>query len=190
MNQQEYLSALRAELDKRKVPRVQEIMADYHEHFTDALKTGKTEMQVVEKLGAPDLIAKAYETESIINHAKENSKDVPVGLVISSLGRVLILAPFNFIFMFIPAVVLFAMLAAGWSVAGGLGAAGFGILAFIPGTTAAAGTIWATIALLFAGMGTVGLAAMGVVVMFVITRGVATAVVSYLQWNLKFILQK
>jgi uncharacterized membrane protein len=44
--------------------------------------------------------------------------------------------------------------------------------------------------LLFAGMGTVGLAAMGVVVMFVITRGVATAVVSYLQWNLKFILQK
>ncbi|MBC7371321.1 MAG: DUF1700 domain-containing protein [Bdellovibrionaceae bacterium] len=190
MNQQEYMTSLKSELAQRNVPNIQDIVADYEEHFTHALKSGKSEDQVIDKLGAPDLIAKAYETESKINQAKVASKEVPVGLVLASLGRVLILAPFNFIFMFIPAIIIFTMIAAGWSVAGGIGAAGFAMLAIVPAAAAVAGTFWASVAALFMGFGTIGMAGIGVLIMYFVTKGIAMGVVSYVQWNLKFILQK
>lgn len=190
MNQLEYMTALKNELAQRGVPNIQDIFADYEEHFSHALKSGKSESQIIDKLGSPDLIAKAYETESKINQARQTTKEVPVGLVLSSLGRVLILAPFNFIFMFIPAIVIFSLVAAGWSVAGGLGAAGFAMLAIVPASTAVAGTFWASIAALFMGFGTIGMAGIGVLIMYFVTKGIVMGVVSYVQWNLKFILQK
>jgi uncharacterized membrane protein len=190
MTQQDYLSSLRRELEQRKVPRIQEIMADYEEHFTHALKSGKNESEVVDKLGAPALIARAYETESMLNEAKASSRGVDWGLIMSSLGRIIILAPFNFIFMFIPAVILFSLIMAGWSVAGAFGAVALGILSAIPAVTMSAGTVWALVATVFASLGVLGLAAIGVLIMYLITKSVAIGVLSYLQWNLKFVLAK
>lgn len=190
MNKQEYITSLKDELAQRNVPNIVDIIADYEEHFTHALKSGKSEEQVIEKLGAPDLIAKAYETESKINQAKVTSKEVPVGLVLSSLIRVLILAPFNFVFMFVPAIIIFTLVAAGWSAAGGIGAAGFAMLAIVPTATTVAGTVWAAVALAFGGLGTIALAGIGVLIMYFVSKGIAMATLSYLQWNLKFILQK
>jgi uncharacterized membrane protein len=190
MNQINYLSSLRRELEQRKVPKIHDIMADYEEHFAYALKSGKSEAEIIEKLGAPDLIARAYETESMINQAKDSSQGVQWGLILSSLGRVIILAPFNFFFMFIPAVVTFSLLIAGWSVAGAFGAVGLGLLTVTPGVATSAGTFWAPVATVFASFGIFGLATIGVLIMYFITKGVAIAVTHYLQWNLKFILAK
>jgi len=190
MNQQDYLKSLRTELETRKVPNIDEIMADYQEHFTHALKSGKTEEQVVQKLGLPDLIAKAYETESMINEAKASSQGIKWNLIFSGLGRLLILAPFNFIFMFIPGIIVFSLLVAGWSVTGAFGAVGITLISLTPGVAMAAGTIWAVIATFFTSLGIFGLAGIGALIMYAITRGAAEIVISYLQWNLKFILAK
>jgi uncharacterized membrane protein len=189
MNQQDYLKSLKTELELRKVPNIGEILADYDQHFADALRSGKTESEIVEKLGQPELIAKAYETESMISQAQKSNQGMNFNLLLSSIGRLIIIAPFNFIFILGPTLATFGILFAGWSVTGALGIVALAALGVLPGLTIAAGT-WGALAALFGSLGFIGLTGMFGLIMYVLTRGIAKLFLSYLQWNLKFILAK
>ncbi|WP_413290759.1 DUF1700 domain-containing protein [Bdellovibrio sp. HCB337] len=190
MNQQDYLKSLKIELEKRNVGNVEEIIADYKEHFAHALEAGKTDDEVIRKLGLPDLIAQAHETEAMIKKVKAEDAGIPWGTVINSIGRLFIIAPFNFIFLFIPAVIIISLVFAGWSVSGAIAAVALALFGVVPGVVTSGGTLWAMIAVIFTSLGILGLAVMGLIVMYSLTKFLALAVINYLQWNLKFILAK
>lgn len=190
MNQQDYLRSLKTELEKHGIANVSEILLDYQEHFAHALGGGKTEEEIVSKLGQPDQIAKAYETEAFINKARTQNQGIQWGLVVNSIGRLFIIAPFNFFFLFIPAIVICALLFAGWAVSAAIGATGFGVLGVAPGILASAGTVWAVVTTICLGLGLLGFAALGLMMMYLFTKYIALAVINYLQWNVKFVLAK
>lgn len=190
MNQQDYLRSLKAELEKQNIANIDEILADYQEHFTHGKESGKSEEEIVSKLGQPDQIAKAYETEALIKKARATEEGVQWGLVINSIGRLFIIAPFNFFFLFIPAVVICSLLFAGWAVSAAIGAVGLGLLGVLPGVVVSSGTLWAVTATFFTCLGIFGLAALGLIVMYTLTKYVAMAIINYLQWNIKFVLAK
>lgn len=190
MNQQDFLKSLNTELEQRKVPKINEIISDYQEHFAHGLQKGKTESELIEKLGLPDLIAKAYETEAFINQTKATDKGIQWGLVVNSIGRLFIIAPFNFFFLFIPAVIVATTLFVGWAVSAGIAATGLALLGVLPGVLTSAGTAWALSATLFTSLGILGVAGMGLMIMYIFTKYIALAVINYLQWNIKFIIAK
>ena len=60
MNKQQFLSELTRELQERKVPDVEEILADYEEHFACKLAEGRAEEEICRRLGLPADLAEEY----------------------------------------------------------------------------------------------------------------------------------
>ncbi|KYG68625.1 hypothetical protein AZI87_05155 [Bdellovibrio bacteriovorus] len=190
MTKQEFLKNLKEELEKNKVQNVQDILTDYEEHFVHGLSKGKTEVEICEGLGFPSVIAKAYQTESLISEIKNPEKGFNLSLAVTVIGRLLVIAPFNFLILFIPGVVIFALLASGWAVSVAIGSASLALLSMLPFLGTVSAGAWAWVTGLSTSFGLLGLAILGGMVMFVITKYIVLAIISYLQWNLKFILQK
>lgn len=187
MNKQDFLKALRTELERRKVGQIEDIMADYEEHFTHGKERGKTEEEISQKLGAPSVIAKSYETETLITQVKNSQERFKPSLALDVIGRLIVIAPFNFIVLFIPGVVIFSLLVAGWSCVLGLIGAGFGVMGFTPVIALGLSGFWPWLAGLSTGLGVVGMGVTTGILMFWITKYILLGLISYLQWNLKFI---
>lgn len=82
MNKQEFMLILNDELVKNKVNDREDIIADFNEHFICKLEEGKTEEEVIQKIGNPVEIAsdyKNYESDSI----KDQNKIIKIGLYFS-----------------------------------------------------------------------------------------------------------
>lgn len=60
MNKEKYLSALKRELHTNKIEDIEEIIAEYEEHFTHKLSDGYTEEEIAAKLVKPEIIAKQF----------------------------------------------------------------------------------------------------------------------------------
>ena len=186
MNQQEFLSDLKQELINRKVQNIQEILADYEEHFTHGKQKGLAEDEIVRKLGSPSTLAKAYETESLISEVRNPETSFHMGKALRVVGRLLVLAPFNFLVLFIPGTVTFSLITAGWSIAVALLGVGFAIFSlsiFHFG-------LWMAIASVAAAFGLIGLAVLSGIIMFWISKMVLLGLINFMQWNLKFVLEK
>lgn len=190
MNKQEFLKTLKQELEQNKVQNVQDILLDYEEHFNHGLSKKKSQEEISEGLGFPATIAKAHKTESLITEVKNPKKNFKLGLALNVIGRLLVIAPFNFIVLFIPAVVILSLLISGWAVAVAMGTVSLGLLTFLPALGTLSTGVWTWIAGISSSLGLFGLAALGGMVMFVITKYILLALISYLQWNLKLVLQK
>ncbi|MNL48039.1 hypothetical protein D3C87_1708660 [compost metagenome] len=102
----------------------------------------------------------------------------------------MLLAPVNFFIIFIPGVVAASLLVAGWGVAIALGGAGFAILSFLPAIASLSLNFWTWIASIFASLGVVGMAVIGALIMFQATKLSILALINYLRWNLRFVLDK
>ena len=72
MNKAEYLGALEAELKAREASDIDEIIAEYSEHFDFKLADGFSESEIAVKLGAPEKIAEQFEEES----GEKNKPDI------------------------------------------------------------------------------------------------------------------
>ncbi|MEN0057719.1 MAG: DUF1700 domain-containing protein [Bdellovibrio sp.] len=190
MTKQDFLKALKEELEKNKVRNIQDILADYEEHFIHGISKGKSETEICDSLGTPSVIAKAYETEHMISEIKNPESGFRWSLAITIIGRLLVIAPFNFIVLFIPGVVIFALLTSGWAVSLAIGSASLALLSVIPFLGSMTAGFWAVLAGISTSMGLLGMAVLGGMIMFVISKYIVLALISYLQWNLKFILQK
>nr|WP_295902566.1 DUF1700 domain-containing protein [uncultured Bdellovibrio sp.] len=190
MNKQEFLKTLREELERHQVPNVQDILSDYEEHFNHGLSKRKTEEEISEGLGFPPTIAKAHKTESLISEIQNPENGFQWSLAFNVIGRLLVIAPFNFIVLFIPGVVVLSLLASGWAVALAIGAVSLALLSLLPTLGALSANAWAWVAGISSSMGLFGMAVLGGMVMFLITKYIIMALINYLQWNLKFVLQK
>lgn len=189
MTKYEFLKELKAELEKNQVRDVSDILADYEEHFNHGQTKGKTEQDIATSLGSPYTIAQAYQTERMIEDIRKPETGFRFGLALSIIIRLLILAPFNFIVLFIPGIIILSLLFAGWSVAVAFGSAALGVLWFMPSLTSISSTIWMIMAGVFTIIGLLGLSIIGLSVMFFITRYIVLGLISYLQWNLKFVME-
>ena len=62
MTRNEYLSALRAELKRRGADDIEDILAEYAEHFACKLADGYSEEEIAARLGEPAQIAAQFDT--------------------------------------------------------------------------------------------------------------------------------
>ena len=190
MTKQEFLKNLKEELERHKVQNVTDILTDYEEHFDHGLSKGKSEENIALGLGFPSTIAKAYKTEHMINEIKDPAKGFQLGLALSVIARLIVIAPFNFLVLFIPGIVIFAILVSGWSAALGIASAGLAAFSIIPSVVELSSTGWTWVAALCSGLGLMGLALLTGMLMFVISKYILLSLISYLQWNIKFVTQK
>lgn len=190
MTKQEFLKTLRQELERHHVPNVTDILADYEEHFDHGLSKNKSEEDIARGLGFPSTIAKAYKTENMINEIKNPTKGFQLGLVLSVIGRMIVIAPFNFIVLFIPGMIIFGVVVFGWCMALTTAATGFMAFSILPTLVETSTNAWAWVTGLSGGLGLLGLALMMGMLMFVFSKYILLSLVSYLQWNIKFVTQK
>lgn len=190
MTKHEFLKTLKTELDANQVRNVSEILQDYEEHFNHGQMKGKSESEISSALGSPIVIARAYKTETMIAEIKNDDNQFRWGLALNVILRLLVLAPFNFIVLFIPGLLVFSLIVAGWSVAMAFGSAGLAVLWYIPSMLSVSSTFWMGLAGVSGTIGLLGLAMIGFMIMFFITKHVVLALISYLQWNLKFVMEK
>lgn len=190
MTKNEFISELKSALSSRKIENIDEIVADYREHFDHALAQGKSEHEICQKLGSTSLIAQAYETDSMVIKMKESSDPVTLKSALSVLIRLVVIAPFNFLMVCIPGSVIFAFLIAAWCLVVATFTIGMAIVTAAFQTPLASVAAWMPAAMfstcLFAFSLTVFLA----IGMAYITKSFILFIINYLQWNLKFILQK
>lgn len=190
MTQNEYLKKLAEALKNNGINQVEEILADYQEHFAMGLRSGKTEWEISQKLGEPETIAKAYQTESLIREIKNPDTKFSFPAALNVLGRLIILAPFNFLVIFIPGMILFSLLVAGWTIAAAFLVCSIALVVWAISASLLSISFWISVALSSGSLSLLGFAALIGFVMFFLSKQFILASISYLQWNLKIILQK
>lgn len=188
MNKQEYFEDLRKELQLRKVKDIEMIISDYQEHFMAAKQSGKTDDEVIKKLGAPEQIAKAYEAEALIQKVENSQNSLDF---FSILGRLMILAPLNFFIVIGPVIVSLSLLIAAWSVSGAMSIVSLiGMFGGIFISPLAALGVWVGVGVFFLGLGFFSLAIISSILLFKLTKLLFQVLVSYLKWNVNFVINK
>lgn len=79
MTKQDYLKKLKTELEKNKIEDMDEIVAEYEQHFIFKLADGYSEEEIAAKLGEPKDIAAQF--EKISDSEKKKSKPLTVALL-------------------------------------------------------------------------------------------------------------
>lgn len=192
MKRSEWLTELERELARHGLARTKEILADYEEHFAAAVDSGKTEEDVAAKLGEPKAVAKAHLAESLVT--KVGSSELKAGdvpSIVSASLRLLVLTPFTFLMMIGPGAMVALFMIVGWSLVllfGGLSVAALfaGLFAF----PLMAVSFWGAGALVFGVMAFVGGTLLAAMTMWILTKWTLTAFVSFLRWNVDFVLEK
>jgi len=190
MKQQEFLDSLKDALATHRVENVGDVLNDYREHFTHGLQNGKSEEQIAEKLGNPLAIAKAYETEALIDKVKNPNSDFQWEAAFRVIGRLVVLAPFNLLLFLVPGVVLFGFLVAGWSVVIALASVSFAIVIAAAKLGLLGLSLWVFLAIGSISLSALGIGVFSALIMFAVTKQIMLGLISYLQWNLKFVLDK
>ena len=104
MTKNQYLDELKKELKSNNVPDMNDIIAEYEEHFKFKIEEGKTEEEIARKLSSPKEIAKEYAKINIsINKYEKNAKitgltflSIPLSLVyIMMCASVVVLGAFS-----------------------------------------------------------------------------------------------
>lgn len=188
MNKQSFLTELERELAALTPAERKDVLRDMEEYFYEASQRGRSEEDVIKQLGSPKKLA-----ESIIAEAKIKRIDtadtfwLKTSAIFGALFALILLAPINLIFVFVPFLIITFLLVLGWSVAIGI--------------TLATPIIWIALLLsLFFGFGWFlllsfiffvigwsGLAFIAVIALFYLTIFYFKAIASWLRWNLQFI---
>lgn len=189
MNRQAFITELRKELNG--IPRVdiEDIIRDQEEMISDALAAGRTEDDVVQSFGDPKELAKSLKAEIKIERATDEKKlSKQVRGVFSAVGALLVLAPFNLIFVLGPFLAILGITFAGWAVAMVIGLVAVFLMGiFFTEFIFVGSALTVHLATFFTILGCLGLAALFVVGMYFVTKIIFKLILSYLKWNLNFI---
>lgn len=191
MTRREWIDQLHEKLRSQGLHDTAEILADYEEHFIAGVGTGKTEADIAAKLGDPDLVARAHKAEALVTKSPLTGRDPDMGNVLRATLRMLVLTPFNFLMLIGPFLIFAVFLLTGWSVIAGFVALSLGALVGIMlAFPAAMASLWLGGAIFFASVGFICLTIFGIMTMFVLTRWMISIFISYLQWNVNFVIGK
>jgi len=190
MRKEVYISELSRHIRKLPAADIKDIIADYEEHFTNGRAAGKTDEQIVQSLGMPKAVGQEIMMNTLVTTAETSTTLVQRSeVVLRMLLLFLVLAPFNFLMLVCPFLVLACLLMAGWAIPFALVAAAIGIVAFIFQNFALIGVVGILTGLSMACMwiGTIGIAVLISLVMLVLTKGLLNLIIAYVKWNVNFI---
>jgi uncharacterized membrane protein len=189
MTKTEFIEQLRNELSGLPQVEIDDIIRDQEEVIRDALLAGRSEESIIASLGQASELAKNLKAEIKIEKAQDEKKlPAKVKALIGAAGAVLVLAPFNLLFVLGPLLALFGILFGGWAATIAITVTFFiltvGFLFFsiiLPGSMIG----WLGLSFGFLGGMFFGLAVFGL--MYLITMFVAQLVLKYLLWNVNFV---
>jgi len=190
MSENEFLNKLQDKLVKMEIPRWEDIIRDYREHFANGKTHGRSEEEIAKNLGDPDTLAKAFEVERVLKpHVNEPSLS-PLRFV-GATTRLLVITPFNFLVLIGPALLVFILLLVGWILS--LGFAGVSFVATMAALVISPALLinfWMVGSIIFAALSTFFFSLIVLLIMWVFSQMVTRAFTSYLKWNVDFVLQK
>lgn len=191
----EYLNQLEKHLGGIPEDDRKDILRDQNEYISEALRSGRTEMDVLQALGDPKILAR-----NLIAELRLGTKDSPVTStdlrqggrqVLDGVLALIALTPFNLIFVLGPFCAAIGILIAFWTVTGVLFVLGLSAVV-APFTAAALVAIspWAVAAIVFGGLAVFGLGLAAAGIMFLTTRAFLFLTMKYLRWNYNLIVRK
>ena len=182
MNKAEFFRQFNDGLKKVSNEDRAEIIAEYEDHFRNALAKGKSEEQICADLGPVEQIITDYRIDKIV--ADQVTGETGNAKSIARAALVLLaLAPLNFILFFGPFMFALGVMIASWVISGvmvfvGIGASGSLLLSLFASPK---------IAVLL--LGCIGVLALGVfltLLLIPITQKTGALIFKYLKWNLDF----
>jgi len=189
MTKTQFIEQLKKALSGLPQSEIDDIIRDHEEIIRDALAAGRTEESIVHSLGQPSELAKSLKAEIKIEKAQDEIKlGAKMKAMFGALGAVLVLAPFNLIFVLGPMMALFGLLLGGWATAVAITVVCFTVaIAFFFFTVVMPSGVlgWVGIGFAFLGVMFLGLAGLGV--MYMVSMMVAQLILKYLKWNLNFV---
>ena len=192
MGKLDYIGDLKRNLRALPDADVREILADYEEHFDAARSAGKSEADIITGLGPAKTVAQGYLMNNLIKEVSSSPSTIRrSGALIGMMMLFLVLAPFNFLVIVGPFLILACLLLAGWCIP--ITMTGVAIAAlvtfFVAGSTSVLGTLQG-FSLCFMLLGTIGISALIAMVMILLSRGMIQLVSSYIRWNYKIIVAR
>lgn len=182
MNKAEFFRQLNEGLKKVSNEDRAEIIAEYEDHFRNALAKGKSEEQICADLGPVEQIVTDYRIDKIV--AEQVTGETGSAKSIARAALVLLaLAPLNFILFFGPFMFALGVLIASWAISGALFFAGVGAFGSLLMKVFASPKIAVLL------LGCMGVAALGVfltLLLIPITQMAGALIFKYLKWNLDF----
>ena len=189
MKKQRFLAELEKALSCLSSKERLDILRDIEEHFHEGISHGKSEEAIVKKLGSPNTLAETIIAETKVKRISEaNTLTEKTSALCGALFAILLLAPFNLIFIALPLFLATLLLIIGWPIM-------FGIILFLP-------FIWvinllfaihvgfhlfSLLALFFFAIGCLGFVITLIIGFSGITLLYFKAVARLLKWNLQFI---
>ena len=118
MNKQEYLSQLDKHLRGLSSNEREDIIRDLEEHFYEAEQRGKTDQEIIAGLGSPEKMAETIILEAKLKNIDQaDSIGSELKASMGALFAILLLAPFNLIFVLIPLVIATFLVIISWKLA-------------------------------------------------------------------------
>ena len=192
MKRQEFINELRLALANLPAGEREDILRDQEEYLHEAELAGRSEEDVIKALGDPKQLAVSLNVEAkICQVEKSRSFSRQLGNTFSAVFSILALAPFNFLFILWPFLVVSAITFGGWMLAAGtlvFSVAGLSIF-FFKLVFISVG-IWTHLSAFFMSIGWIGIALLCLAFMAKWTQVYVNLTLKYLKWNLKFIKGK
>jgi len=117
MNKQEYIHQLSARLSSLTANERAEILRDVEEHFREAMQAGRSEEAVVKQLGDPKAFADMMTAERKIKRIDSaNTLGKKLWAVVGAAIAIVVLTPFNLIFVFLPLLLATLFIISGWPI--------------------------------------------------------------------------
>ncbi len=189
MGKVDYINDLRRSLKNVPENELSEILADYEEHFANGRSAGKTESEIIAALGPAKTVAQGYLMNTLIKEVNVAPSTIQrSGLLMQMMVIFLVLAPFNFLVLVGPFLVLVALLFAGWAIP--ITIAGVSIAALITVLVTTSLHVIGVLqgfSLFFMFLGVIGMSALASMIMILLSRGMIQLVSSYIRWNYNII---
>ena len=189
MNQQEFILQLKVQLCGLPQVEIDDIVRDQEELIRDGVSAGRSEAAVLYGLGSPQELARNLKASYRIEKAQDEVKlSKQMGGAFGAVGALLVLAPFNLIFVVGPFCGLMGIIFGGWAVSFALCIVALvALVVFLAQAIFVSAVISAKLATLFIFLGCIGLAVLLLIGMYHVTRLFLRLTLKYLMWNLNFI---
>jgi uncharacterized membrane protein len=196
MQKTEYINQLKKELSDLPTNEVDDIIRDQEEFIREALAAGRSESEFLQSIGTPADLAKNIKAE--LKYEKAESKiesaekdfhlSIKLKSVVAAVLALLVLAPFNLIFVLGPFLALLGILLGGWVFSFVFGAVSLAALVLFFATIIhSGGTVWAMLATFFGFLSGLAFSMVMIATMYFVSLLVLKIVTRYLRWNLNFL---
>jgi uncharacterized membrane protein len=191
MKQDQYLNELKMHLQALPAAEVEEILADYREHFEIGRSSGKTDETIVKGLGRPRIVAQNHVMNSLILEANSSPSLVRrSSLLLKILFIFFVLAPINFLILLGPFLVASILIFVGWVVPIAIASFSISLIgALLFSTSKLALGFLLSGSILFAFLGVLGISVLMGLIMLVVSRLFIQLISQYVKWNINFVTE-